>query len=104
MLESNPSADSGAKTETGSFLDPVPSLFNLRFGTRALNSGVWGPAPRKQIPLQTRIPPYPRREFALPMTLLPLTNNCNYCLQLRLLFKPNFACRTSSIEPLRQFQ
>lgn len=50
MLGSNPSADSGAKTETGSFIDPASSLLSLRFGTCALNPGGLGLAPRKKMP------------------------------------------------------
>jgi hypothetical protein len=50
MLGSNPSADSGAKTETGSFIDPVPSLLHLRFGTCALNPGGLGAGPHKEMP------------------------------------------------------
>jgi hypothetical protein len=54
MLESNPSADSGTKTEAGCRYGTPFHYPSLRIGTKAINSGGLGAGPQIDYPLKTR--------------------------------------------------
>lgn len=54
MLESNPSADSGTKTEAGCRNGTPFHYPSLRIGTKAINSGGLGAGPQIHYPLRTQ--------------------------------------------------